>query len=265
MKSEVHITPGWEEFFRPQGLAAAEGWLEETPHVPADWSCRRVSANLTHDIWKVAAGNEVFFLKRRWGESRGGLLRMVARGRRPLSGPVREAVLADLLRAEGFAAMEPVICGEIRAGGFPKKGFNLCREVRGTPLDEVHAAAGGVVRERILRRLGTLTGRLHATGFFQNVRLKDVMVTPEQEWVLIDRETIRPWCARFSLGEAVRVLAKTARQVLRDGSDFEPSEIVAFFQGYSREIVKNTDRSVREIRRIAMGKILREVARKRQR
>jgi tRNA A-37 threonylcarbamoyl transferase component Bud32 len=178
-----------------------------------------------------------FFLKRRGPEPLWRLLRLIACMRRPWSGPMRELLLLQQLRAAGFAAMEPVAWGERRRFGVPTSGFLVVREVQGRNMADVFDEASVTERHALVRTLGELVGCLHVAGFVQPVRLKDLILTPDaasapRVFVLIDRETGKPWKRRFRLSESLGIIARAARRTLRDGHQLEAGFARAFIRGY---------------------------------
>ena len=182
-------------------------------------------------------GLEQFYLKRLGREPLPRLLRVYLSGHRPHSGPMRELLALNCLRDAGFAVMEPVAWGERRRLGFPIAGFLL---VRGVPGDDAAALFESLDREArlaLLEECGALVGRLHAAGFFHVVRLKDLIRDRVSgKLVLIDRETGKPWPARFSRQRAVASLARAARRTLRDGHRFGPAAVRRFLSGYARGV-----------------------------
>ncbi len=132
--------------------------------------------------------------------------------------------------------MEPVAWGERRRFGFPLDGFLVVRKVQG---DEVAALFDGMDesrRRRLMEEVGQLIGRLHAKGFFQPVRLKDLILT-EAGLVLIDRATSKPWPTRFSRQKAAESLARAMRRILRGGHKIGASSASAFLRGYHSGLV----------------------------
>lgn len=252
MSTTFHIEPEVKELFRSHGVDHPSAWLDGQPGKP-------VSADKSHDVRRVTLGGETFYLKRRWSESRGSLIGMIFFGRRPASGPVREAALAIQLRTAGFSAMEPVAWGEKRRWGLPVKGFSVIRAVAGESVENAYAQADEASRRRLLAQAGELTGKLHSAGFFHHVRLKDLILSPAGELVLIDRESGRPWKRRFSLGTALTALARTVRRTLRDGHRFGGGEAGAFFRGYHLRAEGCLALTPKEFRRKAMRRIRAEL------
>ncbi|RYD33036.1 MAG: hypothetical protein EOP87_11760 [Verrucomicrobiaceae bacterium] len=262
MREDFHMVPEVAELFRGHGIDQAGIWLGDPPGGSVDaMRMVRIALSLdeTHDVWKVDLEGKGYYLKRRWEEPAGSLLRMLFFGRKPVSSPIREVMLAARLKEAGFAVMEPVAWGEWRRRGLPAKGFLLSREIPGRPVETIHAEGDAACRRDLLFRLGCLTGRLHVAGFFQHVRLKDLIETEGGELVLIDREAAKPWPRKFSWSLAVVCLARTLRRTMRDGHRFAAGEASAFFRGYTGEVKGRSGLTAKEIRRSAMKRIRREL------
>ncbi len=184
-----------------------------------------------------------FFLKRLGREPFVKLVQMLLFGRWPRSGPVRELQMLNRLNDAGFPTMRPVAFGERRLFGWPMDGFLLVEEVRGVEVADFHALCPPPVRRNLFRCLGEYMGRLHAAGFFQPVRLKDLFLgdapdraDKEFAFVLIDRETSKPWPAKFSRRRALQALARATRRTLRDGHAIGHGDARAFCRGYHRAL-----------------------------
>ncbi|WAC20199.1 hypothetical protein OVA24_02245 [Luteolibacter sp. SL250] len=255
MREVFNMVPEVAELFRAHGIDHGGVWLGDPPGASVEaLEMVRIALSLdeTHDVWRVTLGGKGYYLKRRWEESPGSLLRMLCYGKKPVSSPIREIMLATRLKEAGFAVMEPVAWGEWRRRGLPAKGFLLTREIVGTPVEKVHTDGDAACRRDLLFRLGRLTGRLHIAGFFQHVRLKDLIETEGGELVLIDREAAKPWPRKFSWPQAVVCLSRTLRRTMRDGHRFSAGEGSAFFRGYAGEVKGRSGLTPKEIRRSAM-------------
>ncbi|MGD9874223.1 MAG: lipopolysaccharide kinase InaA family protein [Kiritimatiellia bacterium] len=187
------------------------------------------------ELRRVEAGGRVFFLKRSGRES---LLKhwfSILHGGRPLSGALREKRMLEQLRARGFAAMEPAAWGQERLPGFRARGFLLVRKVNGEELAELFDKSPGLRKRELMTAAGHLVGRLHARGFLQPVRLKDLILSGG-ELVLIDRETSKPWPGLFSRRRAAKALARSLRRMHRDGHRPGAGSLYAFLQGYRQGV-----------------------------
>lgn len=197
------------------------------------------------ELRRITLGDEAdgvrFYLKRLGREPLLRLLRMCLYGHRPRSGPLREWLLLDRLRAAGFATMAPVAWGERRLLGWPLEGFLLVREVPGRDVASCFDAFAPVQRRALIASVGRLIGRLHAQGFYHPVRLKDLILDEAGQGdadslVLIDRETSKPWPSRFSRQFCLTSLARTYRRTIRDGHVLGPGCLSAFLRAYAQAL-----------------------------
>jgi hypothetical protein len=225
MKTMFHIDPAWRDLLAAHQLDDFLPWMSAETGVV-------VSRSASSEVRRVTLDGEEFYLKRRSEESPLRLLALVCFGRRPMSAPIRELTLVQALAAAGFPVMRPVAWGEARVCGLPRQGFLVVHGLRGRSLADVYEDALSDERCGIMARMGELTGRLHGGGFFQPLRLKDLIQAEDGTWTLIDRECGRPWRKRFSNRYAVASLAHSARRTLRDGHRIGPSAVKAFLDGY---------------------------------
>lgn len=214
------------------------------------------------EVWRLDDPSDggCYFLKRRGAESLLPQLELLMRTGRFHSGPVREALMVRLLRDAGFAAMEPVAWGELRHRGIPQGGFFVSRGISGSSLADIFEASRGVERLRVMHKVGLLVGRLHARGFLHPVRLKDLIVRPDGELVLIDRETSKPWPKRYSRTNALAVLARAARRTLRDGHRPGAGSTVRFLRGYHAGVAEIQAPQFTALRRDFMRQLRRELS-----
>lgn len=247
-----HIEPECAGLFRQHGLADFTSWMGGDVG-------EMVSRGAGREVRRLKLGGETFFLKKRWGERAGRLLGMLLSGSRPLSGPLRELRLVHALRGEGFAVMEPLAWGESRSAGMPKEGFLVVRGIPGRPLEAVYDETSGKARLALMERVGELSGRLHAKGFFHHLRLKDLIETPDGVLTIIDRESGQPWARRFSTRIAMTALARTARRTLRDGHVIGPGAASAFFRGYRQGVAGRWRTDSKELGRLAVARIRKEL------
>lgn len=137
--------------------------------------------------------------------------------------------------------------------------FLMVRAVPGELLANVFEVSSESERRILMEHAGELAGRLHARGFFQHPRLKDLIRTPEGELTVIDRESGRPWPRRFSSRLAMTSLARTARRTLRDGHRLGPASASAFFEGYSRGLESRWPMPAADLARLFMRRFRREL------
>jgi hypothetical protein len=163
---------------------------------------------------------------------------MLLFGRWPCSGPIRELRMLENLQQCGFATMRQAAYGEKRFLGWPVGGFLVVEEVAGSEMGDLVNEADSALLGGLFLDLGVYLGRLHKAGFFQVVRLKDLFCTvglaedKSFDFILIDRETSKPWKKRFSKKSCFHSLARMARRILRDGYRLGHRELRCFFRGY---------------------------------
>lgn len=113
-------------------------------------------------------------------------------GRGATSPARREWEAMMLMRQNGFDVPEPVAIGESAAFfGCPSRSFLLMRDVQGVPLDRFLAdgfpdprrRGPRAVRDAVLRDVGGMVRRLHATGFYhKDLYCCHLIVTPDPRW-----------------------------------------------------------------------------------
>lgn len=179
-----------------------------------------------------------FYLKRTLREPFSKILLLLLRGIWPHVTSVREKQLVELLRVRGFSVMPVIAWGEKRIFGIPREGFVLVEEAPGLSLEAVFCKAECAHRLKIFKALGTLLGRLHSYGFFQVVRLKDLIVKDENfNLTLIDREATSPWPKSFSLNKCASALARCYCKFKRSGFSLNHAkEWLAFLRAYRAEL-----------------------------
>lgn len=243
-KTHFHMEAGVAGGFRRHGLDTFEALMGGEPgELLSRASGREVrrlrlrGASAGGAAEESAEREAVFYLKRRVGEPLWRLAEALAFGRLPQSGAMREVTLLRKLRAAGFAAMEPVAWGEQRRWGVPVGGFVVVKNVAGRDVAAVFDQATPKDRHALMRELGGLMGRLHRAGFMHPVRLKDLILqdapagTPPV-FVLIDRETGKPWTRTYRVKPSLEVIARAARRTLRDRHAINGACALAFVRGY---------------------------------
>jgi hypothetical protein len=116
------------------------------------------------------------------------------RFKRPHSDVYREMELVRNLENSGIPVMRILASGEERRFGLPVRGFILSEGVHGISLHEIFMNGGTETRLQIASAFGSFVARLHVAGFFQIVRLKDLIgsvpsgsTTQSLSLTLIDR------------------------------------------------------------------------------
>ncbi len=221
MQIFLHIEPSVKSLFEARGLRSFADFMSS-----GDQKVQQL----------LRVSEDVFYIKRIEPESLKIHLRTLLCGRRPHSGALRELTLLQSLRHAGFQTMEPVAWGERRRLGFPLDGFMVVRKVQGDEVANLFNRSTGREKRALMEAAGQLIGRLHSKGFFQPVRLKDLILT-EAGLVMIDRATSKPWMSRFFRRRAAESLARAVRRTLRDGHKIGASSASAFLRGYHSGLV----------------------------
>lgn len=258
MPEHFHIEAPYVPLFREHGLVSFAVLMNGS--VGEMVSCLHDRRKLYRLTLPSADGQTRFYLKRMRDEPAVWLLRSLLYGRRPHSGPLREMQMLTALREAGFTVMKPVAWGEERRWGVPIAGFLVVAEVQGAEVAGLFDTYSGAERHALLGQVGGLVGRLHAAGFFHPVRLKDLICEePLRQLVLIDRETSKPWPARFSRQRAVSSLARAARRTLRDGHRLGPASVRHFLDGYAAEVAGRWRVSTRNLRQMVLDRMRRDL------
>ncbi len=191
------------------------------------------------EVRRVAVGERLFFLRRVDAEPVGMALRSWARLRRAESPCVREARLIEALRRQGIAVMRAAAWGERRVLGVPRESFLLAEGVAGRELDVVFRDADDQQRCEIAAALGTLLGRLNQLGYFQRLRLRDLIVTQNPpQLVLIDRETTRTDAQPVTMERCCDCLARCWCKLIQTGHHLQKTLLqktgqVRFLRAYA--------------------------------
>jgi tRNA A-37 threonylcarbamoyl transferase component Bud32 len=227
MSSTLYIDPAVKPLF-PKG-DNLDFWLDDEIGVMFN------KGSKGRQLRWVEAGGQKFLLKRLDKESLLRQMRLLLFGLRPVCGSLREVWMLQELQTAGFKTMEPVAWGQRRIRGFTVRGFLFVRKVEGKEVSGLFSGLDGPGRSRLAEEIGELTGRLHTAGFFQPVRLKDLIQT-DSGLVLIDRETSKPCPVSFMRWKCRVALVRCARRIVRDGHQLKPSVIRSFLRGYRRGI-----------------------------
>lgn len=210
------------------------------------------------ELRRIEADDQVFFLKRSGTESLLRHLRMILFGHCPRCGALREVYMIQRLQSAGFAVMEPVAWGQEWAHGFRFRGFLLVRRVLGKEVADLLENACGRERNQLMEQVGELIGELHVKGFFQPVRLKD-LICAEEGLVLIDRETSKPWRSFFWKRQCMVSLARSFRRTVRDSYLIGAGSARSFLLGYQRGVAARWVVSMPQLRKSLFSAIRREM------
>ena len=168
-----------------------------------------------------------YYRKESCNERFGRLLDRIFGGGQWCSVPEQEARTLGQLVTEGFRVVPVVAAGSVFRFGIPVKGVMVTEGLDFPLLEDVL----GIDCE-LWRRYGYLVGRLHACGFFDDCRAKDLLLD-DGELVLLDREKSRTgnsWNYRTALKSLRRTLYRNQRSGIRANEQAD----MAFWQGYSK-------------------------------
>ncbi len=171
---------------------------------------------------RIKMGGRVFFLKRRASSPLSVSLELYALWSRAHSAPYREMLHSENIRAAGIPVMQEVAAGEERCFGFPRVGFILTLGVPGESLQTALPKMEAERRKVVVRALGELVGDLHGAGFFNSLRLKDVIFDwpeggPAPRLSLIDREVRTTGARHYRRARALRALDRATARAARNG------------------------------------------------
>ncbi len=254
MAVAVHVNPEVRECFKSQGLCDFDDFMTFD-------SGGGLNNGGRCDVQRFSADGLKFYIKSSLRVTFAVQLRLLLLGRANC-GPLREKRLLDRLRAAGFATMEPVAWGEKRICGLPVSGFLVVKEIAGPNVGDLYDDADVVEKQHIMRQAGVLLGQLHAHGFFQPVRLKD-MINSRDGFALIDRETSKPWPTRFSLTKCASLLARSFRRTQRGKHSIGVGSTSAFMRGYIESLAACRKGEPGILRRRLMKQLRRELGRRR--
>lgn len=226
---ELHVVPEDRDSLRAEGLCSYESFMHSHCGQP-------ISDQSTRQVRRIQWPGGRAYLKRAWGEKKIKLLSTWLLGHRPESAPVREYLMLKRLREAGLPAARPVAWGQKRVLGVPVEGFLLTEAVEGQPFEQLLLNSEGEARLRWIEAMGSLLGRLHTTGFFHILRVKDLIATPEGRLVMIDREVAHPWPRRFSPARCQQGLARCAAKYIRSGHRMTRAELLALTWAYMKEL-----------------------------
>ena len=155
--------------------------------------------------------------------------------RRAHTVPYTEYLHMGSLQRFQFPVVNSIAVGEQRKLGFPRHGFILVNEVKGSRLDEALNLTDLQDKDaKLLQSFGKLLARLHQHGFYAQLRLKDIIVTDmnKPSLVMIDRETRHPYPCRLSKTKARRSLDRSFRRIKRDSPAFNEDHKNIVMQAY---------------------------------
>jgi tRNA A-37 threonylcarbamoyl transferase component Bud32 len=181
---------------------------------------------------RVQLGGQVFFLKSVHKPIVAPTVEALLTLKAPHHYCWREKLQVDALQAAGIAVMDVAAAGESTSRGILDFSFLLAPEVQGDFLDAIFSRSDRNDQLNLLGQLGEFVGRLHSHGFFAPVRMKDIIVSAEGKFVMIDRETRKPGARRFSRHHALQGLGRTLARQSRDGIQWGDEELKAHLAPY---------------------------------
>jgi hypothetical protein len=197
-----------------------------------------IASESLRETRKLDIEGHTFFLKRVKKAKFSSAVEAVLQGRRPHSYAWREMQHVEQLQLAGIPVMTVAAVGERRYLGLPKEGFIVVVGIEGDDLELVFRSSNDTGKSIIMRQLGALNAQLHVHGFLKPIRLKDLIITPSQKLVLIDRETRNPFPRRFSQERALQSLIKAGQRQHRDGVKYSEADnlvmLKAYYQGCSQ-------------------------------
>ena len=203
---------------------------------------------------RLRLDNQAFYLKRVEKPRPRKTLESLLKFEVPHHYSWREMQQAQNLQAAGMRVMDVAAAGETTRWGIPAESFIMVHEVSGESLDQVFSTATSDNRPDLLRRLGVFTGSLHRNGFFTPVRMKDVIVDINGEFVLIDREARNPHPKRFQPKHASTALYRTSYRQLRDGLQWTDGDWNNFYTGYREAVADVWEVSESKLQSIRLSK-----------
>lgn len=195
-----------------------------------------IKKGYAREIRRIDCRGHIVYLKRRLKpQSPRTSLEMYLKGMKAHTTPYIEYLHVKSLQHCGFSVMKAIAAGEQRMYGFPRCGFILVDEVKGTPFDVLlNNTTNTENRDHLLRTYGQLLAKLHQHGFYAAARLKDVITTDQEDrpLVLIDRETRYPYPRRRSKYKAKQTLNNSFRRIARDMPSFDQNQQHIVMQAY---------------------------------
>lgn len=182
----------------------------------------------TQWVIRVELSEKVYYLKSQLAEKRLPMIESFLSGRGFNTGFVREGRTLYNMRQKHLSAGRPAAFGQ---GSIPDLGFTsflLTEEVKGTPLDELYTQD----REDLVEAYGQLFGQLHKESFWQQLRMKDVIVEPTGTLVTIDREDTANFAIFPRAIACIEMLARSFRWDAKYQTQLFESHLPIFWEHY---------------------------------
>ena len=177
----------------------------------------------------------------------------------------RELAMIRALQERDMPVMRPAAWGRRSVLGMSREGFLLVEAVDGQEVTDLFGRADRRLRLRLVRAMGNLLGQLNGLGFFQRIRLRDLICTeipdPDRapvQLVLIDREATRVRPQRFSTARCIDCLARCYCKLIQLRHRLDAREMSSFAGSYmaalegrgsvrKRELINRTRRRVESL------------------
>jgi hypothetical protein len=222
----LYINPRYQRFLTEHELATVDKLLGD--NVQGDALERGDERN----TYRLELAGKGFFLKQIYKNRGLQAFEPLLQLRQPHHYAWREMQHALNLKAAGIDVMEVAAAGERTQWGLPVASAILVRQVDGEGLDTRFMNVDSNHQHLFLRRLGALTGGLHLAGFFGTVRMKDIIVDTDDNYVLIDREVRNPHPRRFRKKHAVDGLRRFLHRQRRDFPGWQHEHSLSYLEGY---------------------------------
>jgi hypothetical protein len=179
------------------------------------------------EVYKVSIGEDFYYLKIMRKEPLGHYIERFLRGMRPHSTPVIESHTLLAMQEKELPVCRVVAYGE-RGGFLPNKGFLLTKALDGYMADQYYQ----VEHQDFVKSYAKLFATLHVKGFYQNLRLKDVVVDENKQLHLIDREAKLPMPFTSHRNRCIHAVFKTFFWEAKYNSGLFKEHLDLFFQHY---------------------------------
>ena len=193
---------------------------------------QRVARKRQHEMRRIELATEdggvlACYLRRSFGDSPGAVVKALLRGRMPHAACMREYLMIRELARFDLPVMRPLAWGERYVRGLPRESALLVEAVPGQSASKLLADGDRAQADRVLCAAAALAGRLNRAGFFQPLRLRDMVCKIDSaddggtlELTLIDRETTLARRRKPKPARCADFLARSYCKLLQAG--FEP-------------------------------------------
>ena len=200
------------------------------------------------------------YLRRSFGDSLRAAVKALAKGRMPHAACMREYLMIRKLQSFDLPVMRPIAWGERSKGALPHESVLLVEAVPGRPATDLLTDGDTYDRTRLLRAAASLAGRLNLAGFFQPLRLRDMICTGftsdgQPELVLIDRETNLARRRGFTPARCGDFLARSYCKLLQAGVDPDIRQIGLCLRAYRAALAGAAAPSVRHLYKEAARRV----------